>query len=644
MHPSIYSPFIRYGIILAVLFAVVGLGLTPESAAGQSDPSTKVQEFPLRLEPINARINSGKLILNLSTGRRLVPLAVDAQVGENPQLIASTYLGGSTWDSAYAVAVDSTGAVYVAGETPAADFPTSGGFGNSSAAQLDAFLVKIAPGGTAIEYAVLLGGGSLDSVFALKVENGIAYLAGETWSRTFPDGAAPAGENDVWAAAVTPDGSGLVYAVRFGGSDQDRASGLAVQNKRVILTGVTWSPDFPAAGFHGGADVFVVQLGPTGTLEESQLFGGSDIDAGFAIDQNVNQTLVCGQTWSRNFPLRGLRGEDDGFVMLLDENLAIVSGSLIGGSSEDSANACAFGSDGSILAAGRTASTDLAAEGESLQGEEDAFIARFKSDGTLDSLVLLGGAGMDGAQALVTTSNGLVWIAGMTTSDNFPVTSSAHQTTLGGSADAFLASFNMNDLTAGAQYASFVGGSSGDYAQALAVSPNGLLVLTGFTQSANFPMVGSPLFGQLNGSQDAFITWWGEPETLKTQPTATLQPIIPTGTPAPTLSEAELSAAETAGPPPAPTEAGGVVNISTVTSENRIANMTPSPDPQHLSLTLAVTKATAPEEKNTPTITESRKTNPNTGAKLPIGWGIGAIAVVAAGVGAYLFFNRKKIE
>jgi len=552
MHSRIpYQRLLRGVITSCILVAVLGLGSHPAQAQPISDVISQADGFPLKLAPIPARVENGRVILDsarLSLPLPLfsAPLTAAGQLTSNLQLLGSTYLGGSSWDSAYAVAVDSAGAVYVAGETPASDFPTTGGFGDSQANQLDAFLVKIAPGGASIDYAVLLGGGSLDSVFALAVENGIVYLAGETWSRTFPTGVVPAGENDVWVAAITPDGSGYIYAVRFGGSDQDRAEGLIVNDGRVTVTGATWSPDFPASDFHGGADVFVTQLSPTGEMEKSVLLGGSDVDAGFGIDANGSQILICGQTWSRNFPLRGLQGEDDGFVMLLNANLTLTGGSLIGGSGEDSAYDCTFGLDGGVLAAGRTASADLAAAADAQQGEEDAFVGRFDANGSLMEVVRIGAEGVDGAQALAITGDEMVWIAGMTSSTNFPTTLGAIQHTPGGGVDAFIAAFNSDNLSAGVQYASYFGGSGNDYAQALSAGPNDLLLMTGFTQSVNFPLVGQAIYSTLNGSQDAYVAWLGASGSMQLQPTATIQPPIPTSTPMPTLSEQEISAVETA--------------------------------------------------------------------------------------------------
>lgn len=647
MHPrKPCQPLIKGVITACILAAVLVSGLHPVEARQYLDITAKTGDFSLKLVPIPARVENGKVILDsarlsLPLPQIADPLSAVGQLRNSPQILGSTYLGGSSWDSAYAAAVDSAGAVYVAGETPASDFPTTGGFGNLQANQLDAFLVKIAPGGASIEYAVLLGGGSLDSVFAMAVENGIVYLAGETWSRTFPPGVIPAGENDVWVAAITPDGAGFLYSVRFGGSDQDRAQGIIVKDGRVTLTGATWSQDFPAPGFHGGADIFMAQLSPTGLVEKSILLGGSDVDAGFGVDSNGSQILICGQTWSRNFPIPGLHGEDDGFVMLLDENLTPAGGSLIGGTGEDSAYDCAFEPEGSILAAGRTASFDLAAANDASQGEEDAFIARFDASGSLIEVARIGGDGVDGAQALTLSGNGLVWLTGMTASANFPTTDDAFQQMSGGGVDAFIAAFKSDDLSAGIQFASLLGGSGNDYAQAVDISPSGLLVMAGFTQSINFPLEGSSVYSTLNGSQDAYIAWLGESERMQLQPTATLQPPIPTSTPMPTLSEAEISAAETARATSASFGSATEVDQPAETLLSGSIITTPNPTQFENQLVTGTATVRSRIETSTSTLTAS----PPVEQKSPlVGWGLGTLAAGGVAVAILIFLRRRKLN
>ena len=71
------------------------------------------------------------------------PLTID------PQLIYSTFLGGSAFDGAKSVAVDFAGNAYITGVTQSTNFPTQNPFSNSLNGDKDAFVVKINPTGTA---------------------------------------------------------------------------------------------------------------------------------------------------------------------------------------------------------------------------------------------------------------------------------------------------------------------------------------------------------------------------------------------------------------------------------------------------------------------------------------------------------------
>ncbi|MFN3480867.1 MAG: SBBP repeat-containing protein, partial [Thermodesulfovibrionales bacterium] len=107
------------------------------------------------------------------------------QSGAN-SLIYSTYLGGSKWDEAYAIAVDSGGNAYVTGATLSTDFPTQNPYQGSNAGWIDAFVTKLNPSGNGLIYSTYLGGSSWDTAYAIAVDSGgNAYVAGWTWSSDF---------------------------------------------------------------------------------------------------------------------------------------------------------------------------------------------------------------------------------------------------------------------------------------------------------------------------------------------------------------------------------------------------------------------------------------------------------------------------
>ena len=104
-------------------------------------------------------------------------------------LVYSTYLGGSAGDAANAIAVDSAGDAFVAGQTWAHDFPiTPGAFQTTIDRFQSAFITKLSPDGSALVYSTYLGGDfGYNQVRAIALdEAGNAYVAGQTTSNSFP--------------------------------------------------------------------------------------------------------------------------------------------------------------------------------------------------------------------------------------------------------------------------------------------------------------------------------------------------------------------------------------------------------------------------------------------------------------------------
>ena len=101
----------------------------------------------------------------------------------------STYLGGSSFDSADAIAVDSSGNAYVTGVTSSTDFPTVNPLQVTNKASLNntAFVAKLNLTGSALVYSTYLGGSVTDQGWGIAVDSpGDAYVTGSTWSTDFP--------------------------------------------------------------------------------------------------------------------------------------------------------------------------------------------------------------------------------------------------------------------------------------------------------------------------------------------------------------------------------------------------------------------------------------------------------------------------
>ena len=136
-------------------------------------------------------------------------------------LIYSTYLGGyKGQDIGYGVAVDSTGAVYVAGTTSAPDLPIVNALQGAAKNSSDTgFVMKINPAGSALVYSTYLGGSQIDHLYALTIDSsGNAYVTGSTNSKDFPtvNAVQASGGPGAFVSKINAAGSALVWSTYLG--------------------------------------------------------------------------------------------------------------------------------------------------------------------------------------------------------------------------------------------------------------------------------------------------------------------------------------------------------------------------------------------------------------------------------------------
>ena len=236
-------------------------------------------------------------------------------------LVYSTYLGGSSDDRAFAIAVDpTTGDALVTGFTQSTDFPTANPLQSHYAGgRFDGFVSRLSADGRALIFSTYIGGSSDDisGDIALDPNTGDILVTGGTYSTDFPtvNPLQPhnAGDWDMFVARLSADGSALLYSTYLGGSGEDRGIRIAVDTNTgdILVAGFTTSRNFPTANplqanYGGGRyDAFVARLSADGTaLVYSTYLGGSNDDfaAAIAMDPTTGDALVTGYTNSTNFP------------------------------------------------------------------------------------------------------------------------------------------------------------------------------------------------------------------------------------------------------------------------------------------------------------------------------------------------------
>ncbi len=120
-----------------------------------------------------------------------------------------------------------------------------------------------------------------------------------------------------------------------------------------------------------------------------------------------------------------------------------------------------------------------------LGGGSDVFVAKFTAAGVLVYSTYLGGSGIDYGNGIAVDQGGSAFIAGTTTSSDFPITASAYAKTLKGTQDAFVTKLNGNG--SGLVYSTYLGGSSQETGNAIALNQQGEAFVTGSTNSPRFP-------------------------------------------------------------------------------------------------------------------------------------------------------------
>ncbi len=240
---------------------------------------------------------------------------------------------------------------------------------------------------------------------------------------------------------------------------------------------------------------------------------GDDRVLGVAVESGTHHIIVAGYTASANFPVTnawcaGLSGGQDVFVSKFDSSLRdLLFSTYLGGASNDVANAVALDPSGNVLVAGYTESTNFpftaGAYRTNSAGRRDAFVAQLSASLSLAASTYLGGASNDAVNALAVSADGAaVYVAGETVSTNFPY-SGGYTGLYRGAGDGFVARLDSGLATLA--YSTFLGGTSTDAVNALALSPATNVYVAGYTYSSNFPTTAGAVRTNYAGRCDAFV-------------------------------------------------------------------------------------------------------------------------------------------
>ncbi|WP_048149655.1 protein kinase [Thermococcus sp. AM4] len=333
---------------------------------------------------------------------------------------AKTYGPGE----AKAVAVDMDGDIIVVGEREG-----------------DGFVARLDKDGN-VKWFKTYGGDKNDWFNDVKIApNGDIIVTGYTESF----GAA----GSVWVLRLDNNGN-VKWQKTYGRGYTDHAEAVAIApNGDIIVAGYT--DHFGA----GGWDAWILRLDSNGNVKWQKTYGGSDYDEAYAVAIAPNGDIIVAG-WTKSFGA----GEYDVWVLRLDNNGNVKWQKTYGGSKWDEAYALALAPNGDIIVAGWTDSFGA--------GKDDAWVLRLDANGNVKWQKTYGGEWYDKAKAIAIAPNGDIIVVGGTTSFG------------AGRSDVWVLRLDENGNV---KWQKTYGGSNGDEAHAVAIAPNGDIIVAGWTKS-----------------------------------------------------------------------------------------------------------------------------------------------------------------
>jgi len=229
------------------------------------------------------------------------------------------------------------------------------------------------------------------------------------------------GSADYWLVKLDSVGN-LQWQKCLGGTLQEQLCRVIQTSEGgFFASGYAMSNDSDVTGNHGNTDFWAVKLDTVGNIQWQKCYGGSQLEQGFSVTQTSDAGyIIAGGTLSNNGDVSGNHGNEDLWIVKIDTAGTMQWQKCLGGTQQDRAHCINQTFDNGYIVTGKTTSNNGDVSGN--HGGGDAWILKTDSTGNIQWQKCFGGTNNEEGNFVIQTLDSGYMIAGFTGSNNGDVT------------------------------------------------------------------------------------------------------------------------------------------------------------------------------------------------------------------------------
>jgi hypothetical protein len=353
-------------------------------------------------------------------------------VPTTPKIEWSKNWGGSMNDYGYASVKTPDGGIITAGNAMSFDGDATGQ--HNTIGTGDMAIIKYNSMGEK-QWQKLYGSSGHEEARAIINTSDGGYLVSGSASSNNGDVTGVHGGDDVWVIKINANGE-LQWQKTFGGFKSDYARSMAATpDGGYVIVGASESINGDLTTNKGSFDLWVLKINGTGVLQWQKSLGSSGIDEARAVSVNADGTIiVAGYVGQKNGDVNELYGGDDVWVIKMTATGDVIWKKNYGGTNNELCIGMVALLDGGFVLCGNTQSTD--GDVTSNKGNGDMWLLKIDANGNKVWQKTYGGSGYEVAYTIGATTDGNIVAAGLSYSKDGDIINSK------GNNDAWLIKVN----------------------------------------------------------------------------------------------------------------------------------------------------------------------------------------------------------